>query len=198
MAMLTGAGAVGIELNAERALIADSALDDAVARGLLSADEASRVQLRRGDATRDAVLTSGTTFVCMSNLCFSAADNARLRATLQHLPQLRCVAALKELDGGRPLPPAGAAGAAGGAAAAAGGQRRWSGEQGGAAASCRLDYVRQLRVREPGTTTAACISTAATRRRSQLDALGDAPEPNDDDLEWAHAAAAEAAEAASM
>ena len=201
MAMLTGARAVGIELNAERALIADGALDDAVARGLLSADEASRVQLRRGDATRDAVLPSGTTFVYMSNLCFSAADNARLRATLQHLPQLRCVAALKELDGGRPLPPAGAAGAAGGAAAAAerdgvGGD----GEQGGAAAaSCRLDYVRQLRVRmtwdDHSRLHIYCCNEAAFR---ELDALGDAPEPNDDDLEWAHAAAAEAAEAASM
>ena len=104
----------------------------------------------------------------------------------------RCGA--EELDGGRPLPPAGAAGAAEGRRGGAGGVG------GTASRRCRrvgrLDYVRQLRVRmtwdDHSRLHIYCCNEAAFR---ELDALGDAPEPNDDDLEWAHAAAAEAAEA---
>jgi hypothetical protein len=97
VAMRSRARSVGIEVVRERAERAATALKEARRAGLLTAAEADRVELLEDDATRPGALSDTTTFVFLSNLCFSPDLNIAVADALMGLPQLRCVAALREL-----------------------------------------------------------------------------------------------------
>jgi hypothetical protein len=96
--LLTHAHAVGIEIDDERAASAEAALRDARTLSLLSEDEASRLQLRHGDALAQGAIPANTTLVYISNLCFPPALSGAIAARLLTLPKLQCVAASLELD----------------------------------------------------------------------------------------------------
>ena len=96
-ALLSSARAVGIEVVPDRHQRATAALADATRLGVLTAEEASRVQLIHGDALERNTLPPDTTFLYLSNLCFSSALNQQLLHAVTALPKLRCLASLREL-----------------------------------------------------------------------------------------------------
>ena len=73
IALLTPADSTGIEFVARRAAAADAGLSDAIAQGLVTHGEASRVHLLHADATEDGVLPVDTTHAFLPNLCFPGA-----------------------------------------------------------------------------------------------------------------------------
>ena len=93
-----GARAVGIEIESERAALADVALRDAKRWALLEPAEAARLELRQGDATAAGVLPADTSLAYLSNLCFGPELSQAIVRRLLELPKLRCIAALREID----------------------------------------------------------------------------------------------------